>query len=70
LEGSIDQKGAQELVKRLKGAIGVRIDRVILDFKGVGAFSQEAMALLSRTGLLQTKEENAWVAINAPSLDF
>ncbi len=70
LEGSIDQKGAQELVKRLKGAIGVRIDRVILDFKGVGAFSQEAMALLSRTGLLQTKEENVCVAINAPNQHF
>ena len=66
LEGSMDRKGAKELVKRLTGALDVEIQRVILDFKDVGAFSSEAIALLSRKGLLQTGEENLWVALNPP----
>jgi hypothetical protein len=62
----MDRKGAKELVKRLKGALDVEIQRVILDFKDVGAFSSEAIALLSRKGLLQTDEENLWIALNPP----
>lgn len=56
LEGSIDHKGAKELVKRIRGVLSFEIERIILDFKGVGAFSSEAMQLLSRKGLLQTDE--------------
>ena len=56
LEGSIDQKGAKELAKRIKGALSYEIERIILDFKGVGALSSEAMLLLSSKGLLQTDE--------------
>ena len=66
LEGSLDREGAKELVKRLKGDFGVKIQKVILDFKDVGAFSSEAMVLLSRKGLLQTEEGDLWMAINAP----
>ena len=66
LEGSIDQEGARELVKRLKKALCEKIDRVILDFKDVRAFSSDAVAFLSRKGLLQTEEGKLWVAINAP----
>jgi len=69
LEGSIDRKGAKELVKRLKGALDVEIQKVILDFKDVGAFSLEAIALLSRKGLLQTEEGKLWVAVNAPGMN-
>jgi hypothetical protein len=69
LEGSIDRKGAKELVKRLKGALDVEIQKVILDFKDVGAFSSEAIALLSRKGLLQTDEGNSWMAVNAPVIN-
>jgi len=65
LEGSIDREGAKELVKRLKGALDVEIQKVILDFRDVGAFSSEAIALLSRKGLLQTEEGKLWVAVNA-----
>jgi radical SAM superfamily enzyme YgiQ (UPF0313 family) len=69
LEGSMDREGAKELVKRLKGVLDVKIQKVILDFKDVGAFSSEAMALLSRKGLLQTGEEGRlWVAVNLPGL--
>ena len=66
LEGSIDREGAMELVKRLKGALSDRIERVILDFKDVWAFSSEAMMLLSRKGLLQTGEGDICMAINPP----
>jgi radical SAM superfamily enzyme YgiQ (UPF0313 family) len=66
LEGSIDREGAMELVKRLKGALSDKIERVILDFKDVWAFSSEAMVLLSRKGLLQAEEGNIWMAINPP----
>jgi radical SAM superfamily enzyme YgiQ (UPF0313 family) len=66
LEGSIDREGAIELVKRLKGALSDKIERVILDFKDVWAFSSEAMTLLSRKGLLQAEEGNIWMAINPP----
>ena len=45
LEGSIDREGAGELIKRIEKALGVEIERVILDFKDVVAFSSEAMAL-------------------------
>ena len=67
LEGSIDREGAKELVKRLKGVLNVEIQKVILDFKDVGAFSSEAIALLSRKGLLQTEEGKLWMAVNTPS---
>jgi ABC-type transporter Mla MlaB component len=66
LEGSIDREGAQELVKRLRKTLGSKIDQVILDFKDVRAFSSEAMAFLSRKGLLQMEEGKLWRAINAP----
>ena len=66
LEGSIDREGAMELVIRFKGAISDKIERVILDFKDVWAFSSEAMMLLSRKGLLHAEEGNIWVAINPP----
>jgi hypothetical protein len=66
LEGSIDRNGAKELVKRLKGALDAEIQRVILDFKDVRAFSSEAIALLSRQGLLQAEEGKLWKAVNAP----
>ncbi len=68
LEGSIDREGAKELVKRLKGVLDVEIQKVILDFKDVGAFSSEAIALLSRKGLLQTEEGKLWVAVNPPGI--
>ena len=66
LEGSIDREGAQELVRRLKKALGEGIDRVVLDFHGVRAFSSEAMAFLSRKGLLQKDPEGLCIAINTP----
>ncbi len=68
LEGSIDREGAKELAKRLKGALDAEIQKVVLDFKDVRAFSSEAIALLSRKGLLQTEEGNPWVALNIPSV--
>ena len=69
LEGSIDRKGAKELIKRLKKTLCVKIDHVILDFKDIGAFSSEAMAFLSQKGLLQTEEGRLWIAINTPNQD-
>jgi radical SAM superfamily enzyme YgiQ (UPF0313 family) len=69
LEGSMDRKGAKELVKRLKGAFDAEIQKVILDFKNVGAFSSEAIALLSRKGLLQTEEGKLWMAVNTPVIN-
>jgi hypothetical protein len=68
LEGSIDRKGAKELVKRLRGVLNVEIQKVILDFKDVKAFSSEAIVLLSRKGLLQTEEGKQWMAVNAPGI--
>jgi hypothetical protein len=68
LEGSIDLEGAKELVKRLKGALDAEIQKVILDFKDVGAFSSEALTLLSQQGLLQTEEGRLLVAVNVPLL--
>jgi hypothetical protein len=70
LEGSMDREGAKELVKRLKGVLNVKIQKVILDFKDVRAFSSEAVTLLSRKGLLQTEEGKLWVAVNIPSLNI
>jgi hypothetical protein len=64
LEGSIDQEGAKELVKRLKGVLNVEIQKVILDFKDVVSFSSEAMNFLYRKGFLQTQEGEFWVVIN------
>jgi len=69
LEGSMDREGARELVKRLKGVLNVEIQKVILDFKDVGAFSSEAIALLSRKGLLQTEEGKLWISVNAPNIN-
>jgi hypothetical protein len=66
LEGSIDRKGAKELVKRLKKTLYTKIERVILDFKDVGVFSSDAKELLYSKGFLQTKEGNFWMAINIP----
>jgi len=66
LEGSIDRKGAKELVKRLKGALSDKIERVVLDFEDVKAFSSDAIAFLSRKGFLQKEEGKHWIAINAP----
>jgi radical SAM superfamily enzyme YgiQ (UPF0313 family) len=66
LEGSMDREVAKELVKRLKGALDVKIQKVIVDFKDVGAFSSEAIALLSRKGLLQKEEGKLWIAVNLP----
>jgi radical SAM superfamily enzyme YgiQ (UPF0313 family) len=66
LEGSIDRKGANELVKRLKKTLYTKIEKVILDFEDVGVFSSDAKELLYRKGFLQTKEGNFWVAINVP----
>ena len=68
LEGSIDLEGARELVKRLKGSLDAEIQKVILDFKDVRAFSAEALLLLSQKGLLQTGEGSLLVAVNAPTL--
>jgi hypothetical protein len=67
LEGSMDRKGAKELVKRLRGALSDKIEQVILDVKDVRAFSAEAMAFLSRKGFLQMEEGKLWRPIN-PSL--
>ncbi len=66
LEGSIDREGAKELVDRLKGVLNVKIQKVILDFKDVRAISSEAIAFLSRKGLLQTEEGKLLVAVNPP----
>jgi hypothetical protein len=66
----MDREGAKELVKRLKGVLNVKIQKVILDFKDVRAFSSEAVTLLSRKGLLQTEEGKLWVAVNIPSLNI
>ena len=66
LEGSIDRDGAKELVRRLEKALCAEIDQVILDFKDVAAFSSEAMALLSRKGLLKNEEGHLWMAVNVP----
>jgi radical SAM superfamily enzyme YgiQ (UPF0313 family) len=68
LEGSMDREGAKELVKRLKGVLNVEIQKVILDFQDVGAFSSEAIALLSRKGFLQTEEGKLWIAVNLPGI--
>ena len=66
LEGSMDREGAREVVERLKGVLNVKIQKVILDFKDVRAFSSEAIALLSRKGLLQTEEGKLLVAVDPP----
>ena len=68
LEGSMDREGARELVKRLKGVLNVEIQKVILDFKDVGAFSSEAIALLSRKGLLYGEEGKLWKVVNASGI--
>jgi hypothetical protein len=68
IEGSMDREGARELVERLKGTLHVKIQKVILDFKDVWAFSPEAIALLSRKGLLQTEEGRLWIAVNPPGI--
>ena len=65
LEGSIDREGAKELAKRLKKTLSSKIERVILDFKDVKAFSSEGMGLLSQKGILQG-DGSFWMAINLP----
>ena len=69
LEGSMDREGAKELVKRLKGTLDIEIQKVILDFKDVGAFSSEAIALLSRKGFLQMEEGKLLVAVNTSGIN-
>jgi hypothetical protein len=64
----MDREGARELVKRLKGVLNVEIQKVILDFKDVGAISSEAIALLSRKGLLHGEEGRLWKAVNASGI--
>jgi len=64
----MDREGAKQLAKRLKGVLDMKIQKVILDFKDVGAFSSEAITLLSRKGLLQTEEGKVWVAVNLPGV--
>ena len=66
LEGSLDRKGAKELATRLEKALCAEIDRVILDFKDVAAFSSEAMVFLSKKGLLRTEEGHPCIAVNVP----
>ena len=66
LEGSIDRHGAKELAKRLKGVLDAEIQKVILDFKDVGAFSSEGIGLLARQGFLKREEGSLWMAINTP----
>ena len=66
LEGSIDRESAKELVKRLRGVLDVKIQKVIVDFKDVRAFSKDAIALLSSKGFLQKEEGNPLLAINTP----
>ena len=66
LEGSIDREGAKELVKRVRGALDARIQKVILDFNDVQACSRDAIVLLSNKGLLQTEEGKLLLAINTP----
>jgi radical SAM superfamily enzyme YgiQ (UPF0313 family) len=66
LEGSIDREGAKELVNRLRGVLDVKIQKVIVDFKDVRAFSKDALALLSSKGFLQKEEGNPLLAINTP----
>jgi len=56
------------LAKRLKGALHVEIQKVVLDFNDVRAFSSEAITLLSRKGFLQTEEGKLWVAVNIPNI--
>jgi len=61
LEGSIDKKGAKELLKRIRSALSYEVEQIVLDFQGVGALTSEAMALLSTKGLLQTNESGLLV---------
>lgn len=68
LEGSMDREGARQLIERLKGILNARIQKVILDFEDVGAFSSEAIALLSRRGLLQTDDGKLLTAMNPPEI--
>ncbi|MGQ9647931.1 MAG: radical SAM protein [Thermodesulfobacteriota bacterium] len=63
LEGSMDRKGAQELLKRLRGGLSDRIEQVIVDLNDLTAFSSEAMALLSRKGFFQMEEGKLWRSI-------
>ena len=66
LEGSLDRNKTRELVQRLRGALTVEVQRVVLDFKDGGAFSREALVFLSEKGFLRTGEEGLCMAINAP----
>jgi radical SAM superfamily enzyme YgiQ (UPF0313 family) len=66
LEGSIDREGAKELVKRVREALDVKIQKVIVDFKDVRAFSKDALSLLASKGFFQKGEENLLLAINIP----
>ena len=68
LEGSMDREGAKQLIGRLKGILNARIQKVILDFENVGAFSSEAIALLSRRGFLQADEGKLLTVMNPPEL--
>ncbi len=66
LEGSLDRESAKELVNRVREALDVKIQKVIVDFKDVRAFSKDALALLASKGFFQKGEENLLLAINIP----
>jgi hypothetical protein len=66
LEGSIDRESAKELVKRVREALDVKIQKVIVDFKDVSAFSKDALSLLASKGFFQKDEGNLLLAINIP----
>jgi radical SAM superfamily enzyme YgiQ (UPF0313 family) len=66
LEGSLDRESAKELVKRVREALDVKIQKVIVDFKDVRAFSKDALALLASKGFFQKEEGNLLLAINIP----
>jgi len=66
LEGSIDREGAKELVNRVRGGLDVKIQKIIVDFKDVRAFSKDALALLASKGFFQKEEGTLLLAINMP----
>ena len=66
LEGSIDREGAKELVSRVRGGLDVKIQKIIVDFKDVRAFSKDALALLASKGFFQKEEGTLLLAINMP----
>lgn len=70
LEGSMDHHSAKVLAKRIKEAVCEKIDKVIIDFQNVRAFSYEAISFLSKGGFLQKEEGKLCVSINTPNLNL